>query len=208
MHSVAADAGPTTMESHESLMNPSTPDANHRARRRIVLGEGGLWGFLGPLAWIVAALLLGDLFPDGLRMGGEDDWLPLLRASFLLVGCATFLGEAGRFERWIFDLEERTLTWRHGLIDLKPRQMRFATLDRVRIVVEERGPEDYLVAVHMPGDADIEAEAFACGRGLPEEAEARAKSMQRLLDEVRRRSAEMHRSASEAPDVLVRAENS
>ena len=58
----------------------------------------------------------------------------------------------------------------------------------VRIVLEERGPEDYLVAVHVRPEEEALAEALSCGRGLPEEARARAERMQRLLDEVRRRA--------------------
>lgn len=175
--SVAPAAAPST--------SPATAAGRHG---RIVLGEGGFWSFLGPLAWIVAGLLLGDLFPAGLRWSDGQDWLPLLRATFLLVGAATILVEAAHFERWIFDLDARTLTWRHGLIDLRPRTVAFQSLDRVRIVVEERGPEDYLVAVHVRPEEEPIAEALSCGRGLPEEARARAERMQRLLDEVRRRA--------------------
>jgi hypothetical protein len=176
---VAAGGAPSTGQSTEA----------ERKRGRIVLGEGGLWSFLGPLAWIVAGLLLGDLFPRGLIWGEGQDWLPLLRATFLLVGVGTLLVEAAHFERWIFDLDARTLTWRHGLIDLRPRTVAFQSLDRVRIVLEERGPEDYLVAVHVRPEEEALAEALSCGRGLPEEARARAERMQRLLDEVRRRAA-------------------
>jgi hypothetical protein len=185
-HSVAAGASSATVRS-------GAPAANGEllapaGRGRIVLGEGGFWSFLGPLAWIVAGLLLGDLFPRGLTWGGTEDWLPLLRVTFLLVGAATLLVEAAQFERWIFDLDARTLTWRHGLIDFRPRTVAFQSLDRVRIVLEERGPEDYLVAVHVRPEEEALAEALSCGRGLPEEARARAERMQRLLDEVRRRA--------------------
>ncbi|MBL8900341.1 MAG: hypothetical protein JNM84_22100 [Planctomycetes bacterium] len=176
---VAAGGAPSTALSSEP----------ERARGRIVLGEGGLWSFLGPLAWIVAGLLLGDLFPRGLSWGEGQDWLPLLRATFFLVGASTLLVEAAHFERWIFDLDARTLTWRHGLIDLRPRTVAFQSLDRVRIVLEERGPEDYLVAVHVRPEEESVAEALSCGRGLPEEARERAERMRRLLDEVRRRAA-------------------